>query len=248
MAARCDQAPLNWVGSQGGKRREPAGSHSSMHVGSDRIALSGLRGRGRHGVYPRERSEGQTFVVDAVLELDTRAAAAGDDLARTVDYGSIAEKLVAAIEGEPVNLIETLAARLAVLALGGNLGVRLESLQSALDALGDAPGIQPISISPVYETAPFGGAPDDPEAMDLSGQPSYLNAVAVVGTDLTPHQLLIRTQAIEEAMHRVRCGRWAARTIDVDIVVYDDLELDAEDLTVPHSRSHERAFVLRPWL
>jgi dihydroneopterin aldolase len=84
-----------------------------MHVGSDRITLVGLRGRGRHGVYPRERAEGQTFVVDAVLELDTRAAAAGDDLTRTADYGSIAEKLVATIEGEPVNLIETLAARLA---------------------------------------------------------------------------------------------------------------------------------------
>jgi dihydroneopterin aldolase len=88
-----------------------------MHVGSDRIALSGLRARGLHGVFPRERAEGQTFVVDAVLELDTRAAAAGDDLSRTADYGSIAEKLVAAIEGEPVNLIETLAARLAEICL-----------------------------------------------------------------------------------------------------------------------------------
>jgi 7,8-dihydroneopterin aldolase/epimerase/oxygenase len=88
-----------------------------MHVGSDRITLSGLRGRGMHGVYPRERLEGQTFVVDAVLELDTRAAAAGDDLSRTADYGSIAERLVAVIEGEPVNLIETLAARLAGICL-----------------------------------------------------------------------------------------------------------------------------------
>ena len=84
-----------------------------MHAGTDRITLSGLRGRGLHGVYPRERVEGQTFVVDAMLELDTRAAAADDDLAATVDYGAIAEKLVAVIEGEPVNLIETLAARLA---------------------------------------------------------------------------------------------------------------------------------------
>ena len=88
-----------------------------MHVGSDRITLSGLRGRGLHGVYPRERIEGQTFVVDAVLEVDTRAAAAGDDLARTADYGSIAQRLVAAIEGEPVNLIETLASRLASICL-----------------------------------------------------------------------------------------------------------------------------------
>jgi 2-amino-4-hydroxy-6-hydroxymethyldihydropteridine diphosphokinase len=133
----------------------------------------------------------------------------------------------------------------AVLALGGNIGDRFESLQSALDALADAPGIQPLSISPVYETAPYGG-PDD--AVDLSDQPAYLNAVAVVGTDLTPHQLLIRTQAIEEALHRVRGVRWAARTIDVDIIVYDDLELRDGDLTVPHSRAHERPFVLRPWL
>ncbi|WP_368861719.1 dihydroneopterin aldolase [Actinospica durhamensis] len=83
----------------------------------DRITLSGLRGRGLHGVYPRERVEGQTFVVDAALELDTRAAARGDDLARTADYGAVAEKLVAVIEGEPCNLIETLAARLAEICL-----------------------------------------------------------------------------------------------------------------------------------
>ena len=135
----------------------------------------------------------------------------------------------------------------AVLALGGNLGDRLELLQSALDALTDAPGIQPLSISPVYETAPFGGAPDSPEAKDLSEQPAYLNAVALVGTDLTPKQLLVRTQAIEEALHRVRGERWAARTIDVDIVKYDDLQFHDEDLTVPHVRAHERSFVLRPW-
>ena len=88
-----------------------------MHVGNDRITLNGLRGRGLHGVYPRERVEGQTFVVDAVLEVDTRGAAEGDDLGRTADYGAIAEKLVAVIEGEPVNLIETLAARLAGMCL-----------------------------------------------------------------------------------------------------------------------------------
>jgi 2-amino-4-hydroxy-6-hydroxymethyldihydropteridine diphosphokinase len=136
----------------------------------------------------------------------------------------------------------------AVLALGGNLGDRLELLQSALDALTDAPGIQPLSISPVYETEPFGGTEASPEAKDLSDQPAYLNAVALVGTDLTPHQLLIRTQAIEEALHRVRGVRWAPRTIDVDIVAYDDLQLHDEDLTVPHVRAHERTFVLRPWL
>jgi 2-amino-4-hydroxy-6-hydroxymethyldihydropteridine diphosphokinase len=135
----------------------------------------------------------------------------------------------------------------AVLALGGNLGDRFESLQSALDALSDAPGIEPLAISPVYETAPFGGVPGEPGSRDLSEQPRYLNAVAVVGTELTPHQLLVRTQAIEEALHRVRSERWAARTIDVDIIVYDNLQLSDEDLTLPHERAHERVFVLRPW-
>lgn len=79
----------------------------------DRIVLHGLRGRGLHGVYPRERAEGQTFIVDVSLAVDTRAAARTDDLGATADYGVIAEKIVALIEGEPVNLIETLAQRIA---------------------------------------------------------------------------------------------------------------------------------------
>lgn len=79
----------------------------------DRLALRGLRARGRHGALAREREEAQVFVVDAVLGLDIRPAAAGDDLARTVDYGALAGRLVAVVEGEPVNLIETLAQRLA---------------------------------------------------------------------------------------------------------------------------------------
>ncbi|MFI0452332.1 dihydroneopterin aldolase [Actinomadura sp. 6N118] len=83
----------------------------------DRIELRGLRARGRHGCLPAERELGQEFVVDVELGLDTRPAAAGDDLSRTVDYGSLAGRLVAVVEGEPVNLIETLADRLAGICL-----------------------------------------------------------------------------------------------------------------------------------
>jgi dihydroneopterin aldolase len=79
---------------------------------NDRIALRGLRARGHHGVLPAEREAGQTFVVDVVLHLDTRAAAASDDVTDTVHYGELAADVVAAVEGEPVNLIETLAERL----------------------------------------------------------------------------------------------------------------------------------------
>ncbi len=79
----------------------------------DRVTLRGLRARGHHGVFERERVEGQTFVVDLVLHLDTRPAAAGDDLTRTAHYGLVAEEVTAIIAGEPVDLIETLAQRIA---------------------------------------------------------------------------------------------------------------------------------------
>jgi dihydroneopterin aldolase len=79
---------------------------------TDMITLTGLRVRGRHGVYDFERAQGQDFVVDVVLEVDLSAAAGSDEVADTVHYGELAERLVALIAGEPVNLIETLADRL----------------------------------------------------------------------------------------------------------------------------------------
>ncbi|GAA2377921.1 dihydroneopterin aldolase [Dactylosporangium salmoneum] len=84
-----------------------------MISGADRIELRGLRVRGYHGVFDFERREGQDFVIDVVLELDLRPAAASDDVADTVHYGELAQALAAVVAGEPVNLIETLAARLA---------------------------------------------------------------------------------------------------------------------------------------
>ncbi|MDV5146560.1 2-amino-4-hydroxy-6-hydroxymethyldihydropteridine diphosphokinase [Streptomyces sp. SBC-4] len=129
--------------------------------------------------------------------------------------------------------------RWAVLALGANLGNRLETLQGAVDALGDTPGLRVKAVSPVYETAPWGVEPGT--------QPSYLNAVALVKTTLPPSSLLERAHAVEEAFHRVREERWGARTIDVDIIAYADVVSDDPVLTLPHPRAHERAFVLAPW-
>jgi dihydroneopterin aldolase len=80
---------------------------------ADRIALTGLRVRGFHGVYEHERRDGQDFVVDAVLELSTEPAASSDDVADTVHYGELADRLAAVVAGDPVHLLETLAARLA---------------------------------------------------------------------------------------------------------------------------------------
>jgi 2-amino-4-hydroxy-6-hydroxymethyldihydropteridine diphosphokinase len=127
----------------------------------------------------------------------------------------------------------------AVIAIGSNLGNRLETLQGAIDALEDTPGVRVKAVSPVYETEPW-GVPE-------GSQPPYFNAVVVVKTTLPPSSLLERAHAVEEAFHRVRDERWGARTLDVDIVTYADVVSDDPVLTLPHPRAHERAFVLAPW-
>ncbi|MEU9554812.1 2-amino-4-hydroxy-6-hydroxymethyldihydropteridine diphosphokinase [Streptomyces fumanus] len=129
--------------------------------------------------------------------------------------------------------------RRAVLSLGANLGNRLETLQGAIDALEDTPGVRVKGVSPVYETEPWGVEPGT--------QPSYYNAVVVLKTTLPPSSLLERAHAVEEAFHRVRDERWGPRTLDIDIVAYADVVSDDPRLTLPHPRAHERAFVLAPW-
>ena len=127
----------------------------------------------------------------------------------------------------------------AVLSLGSNLGNRLETLQGAVDALEETPGLRVKQVSPVYETEPW-GVPE-------GSQPSYFNAVVVVKTTLPPSSLLERAHAIEEAFERTRDTRWGPRTLDVDIVAYQGVVSDDPALTLPHPRAHERAFVLVPW-
>ena len=127
--------------------------------------------------------------------------------------------------------------RRVVLALGSNLGDRLENLQGAVDALAGTPGLEFRAVSPVYETRPVGG----PE------QPDYLNAVVSVDTTLPGRAILGRAQGVEEAFGRVRDVTWGPRTLDVDVIVCgDEVSADAA-LTLPHPRAHERAFVLAPW-
>ncbi|MER6139638.1 2-amino-4-hydroxy-6-hydroxymethyldihydropteridine diphosphokinase [Streptomyces sparsogenes] len=127
----------------------------------------------------------------------------------------------------------------AVISLGSNLGNRLETLQGAIDALEDTPGLRVKAVSPVYETEPWG--------VDPGAQPSYFNAVVLIKTTLPPSSLLERGHAIEEAFERVRDERWGPRTLDVDIVSYQDVVSDDPALTLPHPRAHQRAFVLVPW-
>ncbi len=129
--------------------------------------------------------------------------------------------------------------RYAAIALGSNLGNRLETLQGAVDALADTPGLRIKAVSGVYETEALGG----PEE-----QPNYYNAVVVLRTTLPPRSLLERANAVEDAFGRVRTVRWGPRTLDVDILAYEGVTSDDPELLLPHPRSHERAFVLAPWL
>jgi 2-amino-4-hydroxy-6-hydroxymethyldihydropteridine diphosphokinase len=123
----------------------------------------------------------------------------------------------------------------AYLALGSNLGDRLATLQRAVDLLSAAGDIRVIRSSRVFETAPVGPP-----------QPDYLNAVVEIETTLEPRALLAACQAVERELGRERRERWGPRTIDVDVLTYDDLEVDEPDLRIPHPRMHERAFVLVP--
>jgi 2-amino-4-hydroxy-6-hydroxymethyldihydropteridine diphosphokinase len=124
----------------------------------------------------------------------------------------------------------------AYLALGSNLGDRATHLQSAVDGLDAADGVDVVEVSRVYETEPIGGPPQDP----------YLNAVLAIETELDPHALLALAQRIERDARRVRAERWGPRTLDVDVLLYDDVRLDDPDLTLPHPRIWERGFVLAP--
>ena len=124
----------------------------------------------------------------------------------------------------------------AYLGLGANLGDRLENLQRAVDLLGAQARVTVMRCSRVYETDPVGGPP----------QPSFLNAVLEIATELTPHELLSVCGGIEDSMGRVRVVHWGPRPIDIDILSYDDRTIDEVDLQVPHPRMHERGFVLAP--
>ena len=125
---------------------------------------------------------------------------------------------------------------LAHLALGSNLGDRAAHLQAAVDGLRAAAGVTVVARSRVYETDPVGGPDQEP----------YLNAVVAIDTSLGPWELLALGQQLEARAQRVRAQRWGPRTLDVDILLYDDITMSDERLTIPHPRMWDRAFVLVP--
>lgn len=125
-----------------------------------------------------------------------------------------------------------------VLSLGGNLGDVGAALARAVALIAEADGVRLARVSPVYRTPAWG----------RTDQPDFLNIVALGETTLAAEALLDRTQAVENALGRVRDERWGPRAIDIDLIAVGDLVLDTPRLTLPHPYAHERGFVLVPWL
>ena len=119
--------------------------------------------------------------------------------------------------------------------LGANLGERDAALRQAVRAIAALPGTQVLHVSSLYRSAPVD-----------AGGPDYLNAVAEIATPLDAHALLAALQAIEQGAGRERPYRNAPRTLDLDLLLYSTQHIATPDLTVPHPRMFERAFVLRP--
>jgi 2-amino-4-hydroxy-6-hydroxymethyldihydropteridine diphosphokinase len=126
---------------------------------------------------------------------------------------------------------------LALIGLGSNLGDRRANLEGAIADLAATPCVSVRRVSSFRETEPVGGPP---------GQGTYLNAAAVLETTLDPPVLLHILQAIEMRYGRVRTVRWGERTLDLDLLLFDDQIIDTTELTVPHPRLAERRFVLEP--
>jgi len=124
----------------------------------------------------------------------------------------------------------------AYIALGANLEDPVVQVRAGLAALATLPDTQLLMQSSLYRTAPVGYA----------DQPDFINAVAAVDTELSPRELLDALLAIELNHGRVRQFANAPRTLDLDVLLYDDVEVNESGLTIPHPRMHERAFVLAP--
>jgi len=124
----------------------------------------------------------------------------------------------------------------AYVGIGANLGDPAGQVRDAAAALGRLPGTSLAACSSLYRTAPVGYA----------DQPEFINAVAALDTALAPDALLTELQALESSAGRSRSFANAPRTLDLDVLLYDDLQVETDTLTLPHPRMHERAFVLAP--
>ena len=204
----------------------------------DKIKIENLEIFAKHGVFPEENFLGQKFVLSAVLHTDTRKAGLTDELSYSVHYGEVSHLIKKIVEENTWKLLETVAEETAKAILLSYPTVSQVDLtiKKPWAPIGLPLDTVSVEISRGCHTAPYGGVEQD----------DFLNGALALKTLLTPQELLERLHEIEQEAHRERLIHWGPRTLDLDILLYDDLVLDTPDLIIPHVEMHLRDFVLIP--
>ena len=241
----------------------------------DQIKISRLEVFGNHGVFPEETKLGQKFLVNATLYTDTRGAGLTDDLKQSIHYGEVCHEIHQFLRQHTCRLIEAAAEQLAehlllgiprldleilkpwapiglsldtvsvcisrgwheaYLALGSNLGDREGYLTKAVEKLRGISGCRVEQVSDFIETEPYGGVEQAP----------FLNGCLKLSTIRTPWELLGEMNRIEAEAGRERLVHWGPRTLDLDLIFYDDLVTEEPRLLLPHPDLANRTFVLEP--
>lgn len=244
----------------------------------DQIVIKGLEIFAKHGVFKEEQEKGQNFIVNATLYFDTAKAGRTDELSDSVDYGKVCELIKDFMTQYRMNLLETIANRLArkilmafpeieavtleiekpqapipmkfenvsvkihrswhtaFIAFGSNMGDRMSYINDAIANLKADMRCEVKKVSKFVESKPYGGVE----------QENFYNGVLELRTLLEPKELLEFLQAEERHAGRVRKEHWGPRTLDLDILYFDDMVIENDDLTIPHVDMQHRDFVLVP--
>ena len=224
----------------------------------DIIRIDNLEVYAYHGVYDEEKEKGQYFYVNAELYTNTRKAGMNDDLDASTNYGTVCDFIHDFMTKHTYDLIETVAEQLAqapiekefesvsveiergwheaFVAFGSNLGDKEKFIDEAIEALSNLPQINIVAISDKIVTEPYGNVEQD----------VFLNGVMKIETLLPADELLQILQKVEEHAGRERKIHWGPRTLDLDIIFYDDDIISEDDLIVPHPDMKNRDFVLKP--
>lgn len=244
----------------------------------EQIVIEKLQVYGHHGVYEQEKKEGQTFLIDCVLDVSFGKAASTDDLENTVDYGNVCLFIKKYFMEHAFDLLETVAESLSTemmyafpgihkmrlkirkpdapipmefasvgveitkewtkvaISFGSNIEPREQYLTQAMEKLLANPAIQNLTVSDYIETEPYG----------YTNQDKFLNGAAIFETLLQPEELLEQLHVIENEAGRERTLHWGPRTLDLDIALYGDRQVNTKNLIVPHLDMANRGFVLEP--
>lgn len=242
------------------------------------IYIENLKVFAYHGVFPEEKKNGQDFFLSAKLYLDTDAAAAEDDLEKSVNYGEVCHFLTSLMTEKTFQLIEAAADYLAqklllkysllsavelslskphapvglpfdnisihisrswhdvYLSIGSNMGDRKKYLDHALEKLREDKKCIVRKVSGYIVTKPYG----------YTEQEDFLNGAVYLRTLYSPYELLEVLHQIEAEADRKRTVHWGPRTLDLDILLYDDLVTEEPELVLPHPDMENREFVLKP--